>query len=628
MDKPAKKKRLCSYNKNWEVKNIWIKPVSGDSTKAFCSLCRREFSVAHGGENDLTKHASTEMHKKATLAKGASNIYGFFGVTTVETDKIAASEASYVYHTVKHGLSYNSNDCLVKLNGALFHDSNVVKKMRLGRTKAEMITMNVLGPKTVRDILNDLSPSEGEPVFYSVATDASNKGNRKMFPVCVRYFSVSDGVQCKLLDFYEDNDETANGIHRALMNCLKMYELDIKHITAYAADNANVNFGKHHSVYQLLSSANSRILKANCPAHIAHNTCKHACDQLSVDIESLVLKIYSHFSVSASRREELRAFFAFVDIEWREILRHVCTRWLSLHPAVDRLLQSWPALTSYFRSLGETCPLALRRTFEDEEKTAAAEIYLWFFHNVGCVFDTLVRKLEETNLCITDVYEEVGKFKVKMLQRKEDSFFGYQTKQLMDKQVSAAQRSKQKNDFLKFYDSVIAYIDKWFDFSSENVMMKLKPIGLHKELSFTDLEQVVVALKMTETVSMDQLYEEFCASKEEIKKATQDTTKSTSEKWVTVFQILGKANLINMFRIVSFVLSVPGSNAFVERIFSLMNIKWSDSRNRCSTELIKNELQITVNCHVRTFLWLHKRTKDCLNRSRVAKNIHGKSRLG
>ena len=94
---------------------------------------------------------------------------------------------------------------------------------------------------------------------------------------------------------------------------------------------------------------------------------------------------------------------------------------------------------------------------------------------------------------------------------------------------------------------------------------------------------------------MDQLYEEFCASREEIQKDGQDTTKSTSEKWVAVFQNIGKANLINMFRIVSFVLSVPGSNAFVERIFSLMTIKWSDSRNRCSTELIKNELQISVN---------------------------------
>ncbi|KAF0032178.1 hypothetical protein F2P81_014468 [Scophthalmus maximus] len=77
---------------------------------------------------------------------------------------------------------------------------------------------------------------------------------------------------------------------------------------------------------------------------------------------------------------------------------------------------------------------------------------------------------------------------------------GEQTKKLMDKQLSA-KRSKQQKDFLKFYDSVIAYIDKWFDFSSENVMMKLKMISLHEDLSFTDLEQVVVALKMTETSS-------------------------------------------------------------------------------------------------------------------------------
>ncbi|XP_055503409.1 uncharacterized protein LOC129704349 [Leucoraja erinacea] len=113
----------------------------------------------------------------------------------------------------------------------------------------------------------------------------------------------------------------------------------------------------------------------------------------------------------------------------------------------------------------------------------------------------------------------------------------------------------------------------------ENVMLKLKPIGLYKDLSFTNLEQVVAALKMTETVNMDQLHEEFCARQEEIQKARQDTTKSTSEKWVAVFQNIGKANLINMFRIVPFVLSVPSSNAFVERIFSLMAIKWSDSRN-------------------------------------------------
>ena len=48
---------------------------------------------------------------------------------------------------------------------------------------------------------------------------------------------------------------------------------------------------------------------------------------------------------------------------------------------------------------------------------------------------------------------------------------------------------------MNFYDSVIAYIDKWFDFSPENEMVKLK-------LSFTDLEHVVAAPKMTGTVSI------------------------------------------------------------------------------------------------------------------------------
>lgn len=81
-------------------------------------------------------------------------------------------------------------------------------------------------------------------------------------------------------------------------------------------------------------------------------------------------------------------------------------------------------------------------------------------------------------------------------------------------------------------------------------LMKLNPNGLYEELSFTDLEHVMIALKLTETVNMGQLYEEFCAIQEEIQKARQDTTKSTDEQWAAVFKKVRKVNLISMFRII------------------------------------------------------------------------------
>ena len=64
---------------------------------------------------------------------------------------------------------------------------------------------------------------------------------------------------------------------------------------------------------------------------------------LDCDTESTVTSAYSHFN----RRIQLMEFFEFVDLEYHELLRHVPTRWLSLGPATDRLLQSWPAVVSY-----------------------------------------------------------------------------------------------------------------------------------------------------------------------------------------------------------------------------------------------------------------------------------------
>jgi len=55
----------------------------------------------------------------------------------------------------------------------------------------------------------------------------------------------------------------------------------------------------------------------NCYAHILHNGVKHAHDDLLIDVESILCKIYSFFSNSAKRVEELKSYYDFVQVEYR-----------------------------------------------------------------------------------------------------------------------------------------------------------------------------------------------------------------------------------------------------------------------------------------------------------------------
>lgn len=110
-----------------------------------------------------------------------------------------------MYHTVKDNLSYNSADCAHKVNQKILPDSKIVKKMTLGRTKAEALVKDVLAPKGVSDVLKTLTSET--PLPFSIQTDASNQGNRKMFPFAVQFFSPECGVTNKMLDFIENADE-------------------------------------------------------------------------------------------------------------------------------------------------------------------------------------------------------------------------------------------------------------------------------------------------------------------------------------------------------------------------------------------------------------------------------------
>lgn len=107
----------------------------------------------------------------------------------------------------------------------------------------------------------------------------------------------------------------------------------------------------------------------------------HIC--INDGVKAPCFDVKMEFSSSAENVTSLARFF---EMDYQEVLRHVVTRWLSLMPAVERILHSWPSPRSNFLSKeGEQCNKALWHALSPEDAG-------WFQHAVH-IFHTTILKL-------------------------------------------------------------------------------------------------------------------------------------------------------------------------------------------------------------------------------------------
>lgn len=515
-----------------------------------------------------------------------------------DKENVIAAELALTYHTVKHNLSYNSMDCTIKLNKIIYVNSSTATGIRLARTKMEALVTEVLGPYAIQNVIDDINT---ENLFYCLQTDASNKKNIKLFPLVIQYFTAKNGIQNKLLDFYENSNESADDMFEAIQKSMEQYKLSFHNVSGLSADNTNANFGVNHSLFTNMRDLVPDLIKGNCHAHIVHNCVRHAMSFLSYDIENVILKIYAHFSHSAVRREELKRFIESVDGDFHEVKRHVGTRWLSLLPCIDTLLLNWSPIRSYFVSL-ENCPMILQNLLMlNNTDNDLIEIYFHFCSHMLNLFNKAVKCLEGNRITILDVYGIMDNLKNGLAQRKQDLFFGYETGKKIKLLSSPELTSKIHTNFLLFIDKALEYLNKWFNFNDTNWLFTLSNINLKSNVEFDHFVNIVENLNLQKlNINMDDLYGEISLLNKlynQIYSSEGFAELSTAQKWQQVFNKTDD-NFSNLYKLISFLLSIPATSAFTERVFSVMNSKWRDERNKASLNLIKNELLIYFNLNI------------------------------
>ena len=86
-----------------------------------------------------------------------------------------------------------------------------------------MIVINVLSPLSIEYNLQLLGDKR-----YSISIDASNKGNVKYYPLCVKFYDKFEGIKNFVLDFYEDSHEDSKSISDQTKSILLKNNLQIE----------------------------------------------------------------------------------------------------------------------------------------------------------------------------------------------------------------------------------------------------------------------------------------------------------------------------------------------------------------------------------------------------------------
>lgn len=347
-----------------------------------------------------------------------------------------------VYHMVDENQSFRSADCNSWIIKNVYGNNS---KYSCARTKSEAILKGivdfilkcvliinskicltgVLAPFAMETVSKDLEQVR----FVALAGDASNHGNIKMFPVVARYFSLTNGVEHKVLNFVDIPDETANTIIELLDSVCEKFDLE-KKLASFSADNASLNFGgvtrggNVNVFHQLQTKYDDRLIGVGCNAHLLHNTIQNACNALDVfNIEAMVVKIYKYFYRNTVRVTRLKEICDSSNIEYLRLLEYGKTRFLAMKKCIERIIAMFDVLKSFFLNPQEKNVSEKLIQFFN---APIAKLLLIFVHDECELFEGTITQLEGDHVAGFEAFGTVNKLKNIIQAQADDHYRSYE----------------------------------------------------------------------------------------------------------------------------------------------------------------------------------------------------------
>lgn len=476
----------------------------------------------------------------------------------------------------------------------------------------QSIVENVIGKESFTNLCEDLRKIK----FSLVIDESTDLSTIKHLCLVARYVGKNNQIRDSFLALIPVSSADATTLHESILKFFIDNTIPYKeNLIGFASDGANVMMGQRHSVMVLLKSEIPDLFIMKCICHSFHLCASYACEKLPRFVEDLLRDIYNYFASSPKRSAEYKEFQIFCQLKVHKMLHPSQTRWLSVHAAVARVIEQYPALKLYFidasqndlliasnilQKLNDPVSLLFLQFLDfvlpifnklnKEMQAESARIHILYSHicaSLKTLFDCFLKRsyLNATNIEDVDFKNPHNFIDI------NDMYFGAKALDTMltDSNLSADQLNLFRTRCLQFYIEASEQIIHRFP-------LKNNPL---KELNILDPENVKKGIHPS-IIPLCRLFPSIIDAKDYQSIDTEWRLLRNTEKiqelqnkpedfWANVAQMKCGDGTLMFGKLTSFVfhmLSLPHSSANVERVFSAVNLIKTKNRNRLSTEAI------------------------------------------
>ncbi|CAH2108899.1 unnamed protein product [Euphydryas editha] len=426
------------------------------------------------------------------------------------------------------------------------------------RTKCTEVIKNILAPHFTEKLIKDI----GEQKYSLIIDESTDISTSKQLGIVIRYFSRKlKKVVSLFLALEQLETSDAIGIVKALLSCLQKYGLNKNKLVALGTDNASVMTGINNGVYKILKNDIPNLILIRCTCHSLQLAVSHASEHtLPINIEFLIRETYNWFAHSTKRKNEYQEIYETINCGEAPLkILQVCdTRWLSIEPAVRRILAQWKEMTLHFG-------LIALKSFESESANP-----LKLLNVLITLLRSVCNRILLPNAAVTD-----KDFLNIDIDRNLNSvpYMGYLFESESEKTSLTA-------------NTILAIKRRCIEFNvklAKEIQQRLPPnYNVLELISKLDPETI---LRQGKDNSISELAKELGYTASDIDKILNQwhyicfiqwkNTNDVIKFWVEVDNYRNAAGINDFAELVDLAissLSLPQSNAGIERIFSVMNI--------------------------------------------------------